>query len=236
MEQAGAVRGACPRFCTGDPQCRRTDPTPRRAAVAAPRGAASGPHARVCDPDRRPLQPPGAPRSPVSVPLAANIPRTPDAGAAGSPSGGGLLPRSPSRVASPAPEAASAMARIRQVRGCGTPGRRGAAGSWGPEWHHRARWRRQRPLSPARAAGSPCAPLACRPRPSQTSILLPSLSASLSVTQSHSSASSLVLVPARVFFCASLSPAHLDLQYLFGPALQPLFTHLQSTEFTRGRI
>lgn len=153
--QAGAIRGACPRSCTGDPQCRRTDPTPARcAAAAAPRVAASGPHARVCDPDRRPLQPLGAPRTPVPVPPAANIPSTPDTGAAGSPSGGGLLPRSPSRVTSPAPEAASAMARTRQVRGCETPGRRGAAGSWGPEWHHRARWRRDKGLSrpPAQSA------------------------------------------------------------------------------------
>lgn len=186
----------------------------------------------MCDPDQRPLQPLGAPCTPVPVPPAANIPSTPDAGAAGSPSGGGLLPRSPSRVTSPAPEAASAMARTGQVRGFETPGRRGAAGSWGPGWHHRARRRkRQRPLSPARAVRRPCAPLACRPRPSQTSILLPSLSASFSVTQSHPPASSLLRVPARVFFFffyASLSPAHLGLWCLFRPALQRSFLHPQS--------
>lgn len=105
-----------------------TNPAPC-AAAAALRGAASGPHARVCDPERRLLQPLPAPCTPVSVPPAANIPSTPDAGAAGSPSGGGLLPRSPSRVTSPAPEAASAMARTGQVRGRGTPGRWGATGS-----------------------------------------------------------------------------------------------------------
>jgi hypothetical protein len=71
-------------------------------------------------------------------PAAAHIPRTPDAGAAGSPSGGGLLPRSASRDVPPAPEAVSAMARTGQVRGCRPPGRRGPAGSWGQCGRERA--------------------------------------------------------------------------------------------------
>lgn len=118
--QVGAVRGACPRPCTGDPPVQRHHPNLLLCtAAAAPRSAASGPHARLqtSDPDRRPPLPSDCTRCTIPLPPAAHVPRTPDAGAAGSPSGGGLLPRSPSRVAPPAPEAASAMANTGQVRG-----------------------------------------------------------------------------------------------------------------------
>lgn len=160
---------------TGTPQYKRSAPTPLAVPQPQPheeRPLGHTPGSGCVTLSASPAAP-GLTHAPVPVPPAAHVPRTPDAGAAGSPSGGGLFPRSPSRVAPPAPEAASAMARTGQVRGCRTPGRRGAAGSWGPEWHHRARGRRQRPLSPARTARRPCASLDCRPRPSQTSILLP---------------------------------------------------------------
>lgn len=121
-----------------------------------------------------PVQPPRAPQAPATLSdtATAHIPRTPDAGAAGSPSGGGLLPRSPSRDVPPALEVLSAMARAGQVRGCGRPERRGAAGSSGG-CSRGARWRwRQRPRPPAPAAVPACPSAASRFRPRGTSILL----------------------------------------------------------------
>lgn len=121
-----------------------------------------------------PVQPPSALQTPATLtnPVAAHLPRTPDAGAAGSPSGGGLLPRSPSRDVPPAPEAASAMARAEQVRGYGRSGLLGAAGAW-DRCSGRTRWRRrQRPHPPAPAAVPACLSTASRPRPRRTSSLL----------------------------------------------------------------
>lgn len=100
------------------------------------------------------------------------------------------------------------MARTGQVRGCGTPGRRGAAGSWGPEWHHRARREEETKASLARPRSrlslrSTC--LSSPPEPNLDSSSQPRRGHS--VTQSHPPASSLLPVPARVFFFLSVFPS-----------------------------
>ena len=174
--QAGALRGACPRLCSGTPA-----PCIFPAALAPPQPQCPENRPLDCTPGLGQLTPIPSqsnrrahPRhlQPCQIQPPAHIPRTPDAGAAGSPSGGGLLPRSPSRDVPPALEVASAMARAGQVRGCGRPERRGAAGSSGRcSRGARRRWR-QRPRPPAPAAVPACPSAASRLRPRGTSILL----------------------------------------------------------------
>lgn len=146
------------------------------AAVAVPGEPALDwtPGRRQLTPIPFPVQPPRAPQAPATLTdaAAAHLPRTPDAGAAGSPSGGGLLPRSLSRDVPPAPEVASAMARAGQVRDCGRPGLQGSAGAWGRCSRGARQRRRQRPRPPAAAAVPACPSAASRPRPRRTSSLL----------------------------------------------------------------
>lgn len=194
------------------------------------------------------VQPPRAPQAPATLsdPAAAHIPRTPDAGAAGSPSGGGLLPRSPSRDVPPALEVASAMASAGQVRGYGRPERLGAAGSSG-RCSRGASWRwRQRPRPPAPAAVPACPSAASRLRPRGTSILLlvpahvalgfstppvlfsrfrsrPPTSLSAARLRPHRRCSHQGCVPARVQFWVS-SPPVLGLD---SPPSSLSFLHLQ---------
>lgn len=164
----------------------RWDPRPlhcsgraRPAAAAAPGGAGPLTELRpeTADPNSPPVQPPRADQAPATLTdaAAAHLPRTPDAGAAGSPSGGGLLPRSPSRDVPPVPEVASAIARAapgrasQRLQAAGTPGVRGHMGpvqlQSAPEEETKA--------APARAGCvSACPNAASRPRPRRTLPLL----------------------------------------------------------------
>lgn len=158
-----------------------------------------------------PVWPPRAPQAPATLcdAAAAHIPRTPDAGVAGSPSGGGLLPRSPSRDVPPAPEVASAMVRADQVRGCGRPGRRGAAGSWGRRSRGERRRRRQRPRPPARAGRRPRVPERCFSSPPAPNLESPPRPRARRFW---------VLDSARVVLWVSFSPANLALWCSSPPA------------------